>query len=312
MANKSSVTKITGDNYGGLTAGQANIIGGKFGATLKRQVPILTSLTDPDIKRCKIKSWLCRLESWQKQENVYADHHEGTGQWFLESAEFKQWLQSTPQVLWCHGDPGSGKTVLASIVVNHLRQKFSVNYGVGVAAIYCEYKRQELMTPRDLLASIWDQLVLDQPLGEEVEHIYDSHAKSRTMATRDEVYSLVRRQIQTLSSVYIIVDALDELDDDLNHRRAFIEDLESLLKLSKMAKVHLLLTSRLSHCPLAKSAVVRFSAKLSDMKALIEDAISRGICSSETISSQIRVDAARKKRLTDSISTKASGLLVSR
>ena len=119
--------------------------------------------------------------------------------------------------------------MLASIVVNHLRQKFSGNHGVGVAAIYCEYKRQELMTPRDLLASIWDQMVLDQPLGGEVEHIYGSHAKSRTMATRDEVHSLVRRQIRTFSSVYIIIDALDELDDDLNHRRAFIEDLESLL-----------------------------------------------------------------------------------
>jgi hypothetical protein len=276
---------------------------------------MLTCLTDPDTKRRKIKSWLCPLESWQKQENVYADHHEGTGQWFLESEEFKNWLEGTPKVLWCHGDPGSGKTVLASIVINHLRQKSSAIYGVGVAAIYCEWKRQELMTPRDLLASIWDQLVLDQPLGEEIEHSYDSHAKFRTMPTHDEVYSLVRRQIRTLSSVYIIVDALDELDDDLNHRRAFIEDLESLLKWSEteeMSKVHLLVTSRLSHCPLAKSAVVRFTAKLSDIKAFVDDAVSRGLCSSNDLSSQIRADDAQRKHLIDGISTKASGLLVSR
>jgi len=276
---------------------------------------MLTCLTDPDVKRRRIKSWLCPLESWQKQENVYADHHEGTGQWFLESEEFKQWLEGTPEVLWCHGDPGSGKTVLASIVVNHLRQKFSENHGVGVAAIYCEWKRQELMTPRDLLASMWDQLVLDQPLGEEIEHLYDSHAKFRTMATHDEVYSLVRRQTRTLSSVYIIIDALDELDDDFNHRRAFIEDLESLLKWSEkeeMSKVHLLVTSRLSHCPLAKSATVRLTARLSDMKAFIDNAISRGLCSSNIISSQIKADDAQRTHLTDSISMKASGLLVSR
>jgi len=277
--------------------------------------PMLTCLTDPDAKRRKIKSWLCPLEPWQKQANVYADHHEGTGQWYLDSEEFKQWLEGTPEVLWCHGDPGSGKTVMASIVVNHLRQKFSKNYGVGVAAIYCEYKRQELMTPVNLLASMWDQLVLDQPLGEEIEHLYDSHAKFRTMATRDEVYSLVRREIRTLSAVYIIVDALDELDDDLNHREAFVEDLESLLKWSEteeMSKVHLFVTSRLSHCPLARSAVVRFTARLSDMKAFVANAISRGLCSSNDISSRIRADVAQRKHLTEDISTKASGLLVSR
>lgn len=272
-------------------------------------------LTDPDAKRRRIKSWLCPLNSWQKHENVYADHHEGTGQWFLESEEFKQWSEGTPEVLWCHGNPGSGKTVMASIVVNHLRQKTSNTYGIGVVAIYCESKRQELMTPRNLLASMWDQLVLDQPLGEEVEHIYDSHASHRTMATRDEVCSLVRHQIRTLSSVYLIVDALDELNDDLNHREAFVEDLEGLLKWSEteeMSKVHLLVTSRLSRCPLAKSAVVKFTARLSDINAFVDNAISRGLCSSNDISSQIRADDALRKHIIDGIGTKASGLLVSR
>ncbi|KAH9026549.1 hypothetical protein EDB84DRAFT_337595 [Lactarius hengduanensis] len=44
--------------------------------------------------------------------NIACDaHHEGTAAWFLESMIFKDWM-SIGSLLWIHGKPGSGKSVL--------------------------------------------------------------------------------------------------------------------------------------------------------------------------------------------------------
>lgn len=37
----------------------------------------------------------------------------GTGVWFTEGAQFKQWLELANSKLWLYGIPGAGKTVLA-------------------------------------------------------------------------------------------------------------------------------------------------------------------------------------------------------
>lgn len=48
----------------------------------------------------------------------------GTGQWLLHTEEFESWLGSSSNAtLWCRGIPGAGKTVLASLVLDHLRAR---------------------------------------------------------------------------------------------------------------------------------------------------------------------------------------------
>ncbi|KAK0435958.1 hypothetical protein EV421DRAFT_1144755 [Armillaria borealis] len=46
-----------------------------------------------------------------------------TGCWFLESEQFQQWVDGsvTSSCLWCPGNPGVGKTILASIIINYLQ-----------------------------------------------------------------------------------------------------------------------------------------------------------------------------------------------
>ena len=44
----------------------------------------------------------------------------GTGERLLETREMLYWLR-TPEILWCQGIPVSGKTILASLVIDKLR-----------------------------------------------------------------------------------------------------------------------------------------------------------------------------------------------
>ena len=62
----------------------------------------------------KILDWLSPLEYCTKQRDVASKRHEGTGEWFLVSEKFTAWLSgSADSVLWCPGEPGAGKTVIA-------------------------------------------------------------------------------------------------------------------------------------------------------------------------------------------------------
>lgn len=51
----------------------------------------------------KVLTWLSQLEFYSKQDDARSRCQEGTGQWFLESAEFNSWVNTDARVLWCPG-----------------------------------------------------------------------------------------------------------------------------------------------------------------------------------------------------------------
>ncbi|KAI4132500.1 MAG: hypothetical protein LQ341_006269 [Variospora aurantia] len=51
----------------------------------------------------KVLTWLSQLEFYSKQDDARSRCQEGTGQWFLESAEFNTWVHTDARVLWCPG-----------------------------------------------------------------------------------------------------------------------------------------------------------------------------------------------------------------
>ena len=67
----------------------------------------------------KMLDWLSPLEFCTRQRDVASKRHEGTGEWFLVSERFTAWLSgSAGSVLWCPGEPGAGKTVIAYVLSN--------------------------------------------------------------------------------------------------------------------------------------------------------------------------------------------------
>jgi len=67
-----------------------------------------------DEDRMKILGWLSSVAHNEKQTDTLRRRHGNTGMWFLELAEFQDWLKNdTNNILWCKGDPGVGKTILA-------------------------------------------------------------------------------------------------------------------------------------------------------------------------------------------------------
>ena len=61
-------------------------------------------------EREKVLDWLRCADPTVKHLESRRLHQDGSNNWVLESAEFKEWHRSPGQTFWLHGIPGAGKT----------------------------------------------------------------------------------------------------------------------------------------------------------------------------------------------------------
>jgi hypothetical protein len=76
-----------------------------------RSMSSLSQLTAS--KRSEILQWLSPEQYIKHHKQTKRDVLQGTGQWLLSDPVFHQWkTESVSSILWLHGIPGSGKSML--------------------------------------------------------------------------------------------------------------------------------------------------------------------------------------------------------
>ncbi|KAI4146689.1 MAG: hypothetical protein L6R39_003369 [Caloplaca ligustica] len=161
------------------------------------------------LERTEILNELSSLNFHNKQRDVFEKHHQGTGQWLLKTNEFQQWLRNDRNsMLWCPGIPGAGKTVMTSIVVNHVAQ-LTQGERVAIAYIYCDYKDAKTQSEVELLCSVVRQLAEQtSPLPPELKAFRDQSTQARRNPTDNERISLLRSICLLFQNTYLFIDAL--------------------------------------------------------------------------------------------------------
>ncbi|KAJ7283608.1 hypothetical protein C8J57DRAFT_739671 [Mycena rebaudengoi] len=202
----------------------------------QKQGAVLNFITDAEHE--KIIDWLSPANFFLQQETIFGRRQVGTGEWLLEDNRFKRWKTGSGGILWGRGAPGAGKTVLASIVVDHLIESHA-DGNVGVACIYLNHKEIHAQTTSNLLAGVWRQLVLGEPIASTslVRKLFQKHFEKRTKPELAQIHEVVRLAIAKWSRVYIVVDALDETPED--NRQCLLDYLTDM-----GPTVYLMLTSR--------------------------------------------------------------------
>ncbi|KAK6971547.1 ankyrin [Favolaschia claudopus] len=187
-------------------------------------------------KRLAIIEWLSPLNFFIRQQDISRTRQLGTGEWLLKDPQFKKWELGTGGVLWCSGISGAGKTVLVSLVVDHLTMVQAKNSDIGVACIYFNHKETRPQRVENLLAALWRQLVFKQPLGP-ASDLYAQLEEKKTKPTSTEMQKVLLHALQRFKQIYIIIDAIDE------HPEKEWQGLAGILtKLSK--NINLLVTAR--------------------------------------------------------------------
>ncbi|KAJ7582108.1 ankyrin repeat-containing domain protein [Mycena floridula] len=187
----------------------------------------------------KFANWLSRLDFQTTQQHLISQWTPGTVDWFIEDEKFKDWTAGKFGVLWCPGEPGVGKTILGSRVIDHL-QKHCLGPGVGLAYIFFRYNEANTQDVKALVASILRQLLIGNIIPDWLKPLYDSFKDERPLS--QDLNTLVKAlgsQIHSYSNVYLVVDAFDECSEDIR------EDFLSRLRpLTDSNRFHILVTSR--------------------------------------------------------------------
>ncbi|MCJ1469647.1 hypothetical protein MMC07_008283 [Pseudocyphellaria aurata] len=193
-----------------------------------------------DDQHKKLMEWISATDFPAQQSDFIARRQEGTGQWFRDAPEFREWLHGLNETLFCPGIPGAGKTMIAAIAVDHLLNVVSSG-AAGVAYVYCDYKVQD-QNAAVLLAAILKQLLQVRPsIVEPVDRLHKQHANRGTKPSLEEIFVALQSVVVKYSSVYVVVDALDECSNRDGTRGLFLAKLQDL-----QSKTHLRLmaTSR--------------------------------------------------------------------
>ncbi|KAF3069303.1 Ankyrin repeat domain-containing protein 50 [Trichoderma lentiforme] len=188
----------------------------------------------------QILDWLTPIDYGLIHSDYYKRLQPGTGKWFLEQKEFQDWITGSNDTLFCCGIPGAGKTILTSLIINHLSSRFRGNSDIGIIYVYFNYNRQEDQDLHKLIASLLKQLAGSlHYLPESTKQLYNEHSKKRTRASLEELKTNLKCVLKEYTKVFIILDALDEC-------QFFELDLllSELLELQKEHRIKLLATSR--------------------------------------------------------------------
>jgi len=209
----------------------------------QRQVNAENYAIQQDHLRRTILDWISSTNFPTQLSDFIARKEEGTGSWFLDAPKFKNWIQGSKQTLFCPGMPGAGKTMIAAIAINHLSRP-TPNKANAVAYIFCNYKTQADQNATTLLAAVLRQLVQARPsIPEAVSRLHEYHSCRGTRPSLEEISTTLKTVVMDYSSVYLVVDALDECPDKDGTRGRLLAKISDLQK-EAGSDLHLMVTSR--------------------------------------------------------------------
>lgn len=147
---------------------------------------------------------------------------EGSCSWVLEDPAFIDWWTGyDSRLLWIHGDPGKGKTMMMIALISEVSKRLNDQLGSNVLAyFFCQNTSDDLNTTVSVLRGLIYHLVdQEKKLIRHVRKSYDS-AGRRLFEDENALYALRMVFLDmlkdpSLGHVCFMIDALDECDSKI-------------------------------------------------------------------------------------------------
>jgi hypothetical protein len=137
----------------------------------------------------------------------------GTCDWIFEAEKFQDWRDGkSGGLLWYNAPPGSGKSVLASSVIDHLKSR-----GDKVAIYFYSFSSPTRRIGINGIRSLALQLLnMTSRLPDKLVQLYEEHRHyapvlQSPLVARDILHSL----LMPLDHIYLVLDGLDECPDEV-------------------------------------------------------------------------------------------------
>ena len=270
----------------------------------------------------KAEAQACLRDLWQTDPSVDRDALKrrkgspapGTCEWILNTKELAGWLDSSQavgqppnvsNVLWLHGNPGTGKSTMAIFLTEELSTAFSATDARTLAYFFCDSGFETRKTATSLVRGLLLQLVKQRPqlldylLPKYIER--KPEHKAELFESFDALWPIfvAAAADQDTGQKYCIIDALDECDQEsqITLLRQFEETFRSE---NSMGNVRILITSRAY--PEIREYLERFANK--DLASFSERKRDVDRCIAERVA-----ELAKRKRYTPKVIEQVSSVL---
>lgn len=194
-----------------------------------------------DELRQKIREWLSAPDPSSNYIKALRDRYEATGSWFLATDTYSNWLSTPTSLVWMHGIPGCGKTVLSSTVIQNISKYCESRTGSIVLYFYFDFNDIEKQKYAKMLRSLVTQLCSQCANTPKVlESLYSSCRNGEQQPTDSSLLAALCQMIGQFEDVYVILDALDECLE----RQELLASIQQLIRCND-GRIHILTTSRM-------------------------------------------------------------------
>lgn len=195
-------------------------------------------LPEIDNQKRDISAWFQRTDPSPLHNVAYGHYVVGTGDWMLESPDWKDWICGDNKFLWIHGIPGAGKTVLASYLIETIAKHCrTVRKQYGCMYYYCSYTHNQ-NEAYPLLHWIVSQLLRK---SNSIPITAYEQFKSGLQPSILDLLDILESCLAEFECVFVVIDAVDE---SMSPRQDLLKMLRDLATDPRFAKIRLLATSR--------------------------------------------------------------------
>lgn len=188
----------------------------------------------------EIIDWLTPIDNATQHSDFIRRRQPGTGQWLIDASEYGNWKATKGDVLFCHGIPGAGKTILSSIVVENLQECYATE-NVAVCHFFCNFQRQDEQRLENVVLSLLKQLAqIATTIPDSLEELFNRCQARRCRPSLNEATETIHSIAASSSRIFVVVDALDECQTTDGYQRQLI----SLLMDLRTTGANMLATSR--------------------------------------------------------------------
>jgi hypothetical protein len=168
--------------------------------------------------------------------------------WVLDNVDFQRWMfHGEARLLWIVGDPGTGKTMLLCGISDVLSRiaAASNTHSAHLAYFFCQSTLPELNNGASVLRGLMYMLVAQRP--QLVQHVRKRYeVMGKPLSEGPNAIYVLREMLSdmlndtSISTTYLLVDALDECTSGLSELLQIITD----ASLGRQSRVKWLVTSR--------------------------------------------------------------------
>ncbi|KAH9016649.1 hypothetical protein EDB83DRAFT_225666 [Lactarius deliciosus] len=201
--------------------------------------------------RTNHRVWLSPPDPSTNQNIASTAQHEGTTTWFFKGSIFLDWKsesKSTTSLLWIHGKPGSGKSILCSAIIQDITALREAGLA-SMAYFYFDFRDTDKQNLRNLLPSLLIQLsARSDSRCDILSHVYKAHDNGADKPSTSTLIGCLKGMLALPGQgpIYIILDALDECPNTSgipSSRKQVLDLIKDLVGL-QFSNLHICLTSR--------------------------------------------------------------------